>query len=369
MASLVAAVAAFAALFSPATARPQTLLTVYNNHIAAFAVDHGYIAYYLPGRNGDCNVVQLSSLHGPIGIKLPLQSQSHNNITCGFVRSGHDPVQLALAGTTGSVLWTLPQAAPLPVDYLVGAGAKPADQPERRFLEVAHTARGVGQWLGGIAGDGATLAWGMTTVDWTNEAGCLAGTSPCTLTKTGGGVYVVDGRNRKRVRGSGPTVELAVSGTSIAAVPTGSIGKDGRPRASADLPIDVVDAKNGKRLASVVPQGVPVAIALSQTVLATLERTALGLRLAWYDTSSGRVRGSVPVPRATVPSLVAGTQLIVFQVGRTLRAVNLRTHATRTLVRAATTPADVALDGNRLAWVENLPGLSRIQALYVSGNG
>jgi hypothetical protein len=367
MASLVAAVAALAALFSHATVKPQTLLTIYNNRIAAFAEDHEYIAYYLPGRNGDCNVIQLSSLQSPIGIKLPLQT--HNNITCGFVRSGDDPVQLALAGTSASVLWTLPQAAPLPVDYLVGAGAKPADQPERRFLEVAHTARGVGQWLGGIAGDGATLAWGMTSVDWTNEAGCLAGTSPCTLTKTGGGVYVVHGRNRRRVRGSGPTVELAVSGTSIAAVPTGSIGNDGRPHASADLPIDIVDAESGKRLASIVPQGVPVAVALSPTVLATLERTPLGLRLAWYDTSTGHVRGSIPVPKTTPPTIVAGTQLIVFHVGRLLRAVNVRTHATRTLARAAATPVDVSLDGNRLAWVENLPRLSRIQALYVSGNG
>jgi hypothetical protein len=114
---------------------------------------------------------------------------------------------------------------------------------------------------------------------------------------------------------------------------------------------------------------VPLAVALSPTVLATLEKTPLGLRLAWYDAATGRVRGSIPVPKATPPSLAAGTQLVVFRVGRALRAVNVRTHATRTLTRAASTPVDVSLDGNRLAWVENLPGLSRIQALYVSGNG
>src|SRR5947209_4221043 len=84
-------------------------------------------------------------------------------------------VGLARAQEGGRLLWTLPQRTPLQLDYLLGAGVTPVQRPERRFLEVAHTARGVGQWLGGIAGDGSTLVYAVTSVDYQDEAGCLAG--------------------------------------------------------------------------------------------------------------------------------------------------------------------------------------------------
>jgi hypothetical protein len=367
MRSLLAAVAALAAVLAqPAAAsqKPQTLWSPPHTTIAAFTQDGQTIAWVGSHAKG-CNTVHLQSLANGIGYDLP--SQSAPNVTCKFVWSRDEPVDLALAGVRA--LWSLPQESPLSLDYLLGAGVSPTDRAERRFVEVAHNARGVGQWLGGVAGSGTTLTYALTTVDWDDEAGCLAGTGPCTLTKTGGGVYVVRGRQPVRVRGALAAVEVATAAGNIAYVPTGRLDKNGRPRPSADLPIEIVDAASGQRVASVVPQGVPIAIALSAHVLATLERTPLGLRLAWYDATTGHARGSIPVPETTTPWLSASDQLIVFRVGRSIRGVSVTTHRSRLLTRAAATPVGLSLEGGRLAWAENRKGVSRIRAVYVSGRG
>ena len=368
MGSLVAAVAALAGLFlQTATASgPTTVFIRSHGTIAAFAQDGSTMAWFAPGTR-NCNTVHLRSVTDPIGIDLP--SQTARNVTCRFVRSKRDPIEIAVAGAVDNVLWSLPQTSPLALDYLLGAGIKPGNRAERRFLEVAHSARGVGQWLGGIAGDGDTLAYAVTTVDWADEPGCLAGTGSCALVKTGGGVYAVRGRTPVLVPNTGPAVALAVSQGSIAYVPAGGIAKTGKPLAGADVPIEIVDAATGVEITSVLPQGVPVAISLSPRVLATLEQTALGLRLAWYDAQTGRVRGAIPVPGATAPALTSTDRLVVFHVGRSLRSVDVRTHRVRTLARAAARPVGLTLEGSRLAWAENLDGLSRIRALYVRGRG
>lgn len=363
---VLAAVAALAAILAqPAgvAQKPVTLWNVPHGPIEAFTQDGQTIAWFAAGAK--CNVVHLQSLQFGVGYDLP--SQTSRNVTCTFVWSRDQPVELALAG--GHALWSLPQAAPLPLDYLLGAGVTKSERAERRFLEVAHNARGVGQWLGGIAGSGTTLVFAVTSVDWDDEAGCLAGTAPCTLTKSGGGVYVVRGRQLARIPGTGPAVAVATGGGNVAYVPTGRLQKNGRPQPSADLPIAVVDPGSGQEIASVVPQGVPVAIAMSTHVLATLERTPLGLRLGWYDAETGRARGSIPVPNTTSAWLAVSDQLVAFSVGRSIRGVSVATHRSRLLTTAAATPIGLSVAGGRLAWAENLKGLSRIRAIYVTGRG
>jgi hypothetical protein len=369
MGLVVAVVAALAAVASHAAAgaQPETVWSSPpHGTIAAFAQDGSELAWFTPGGR-TCNLVHLRSTTAPVEVELP--SQAAHNVTCHFVRSARAPVQLAVAEKINGVLWTLPLQSPLALDYVLGAGVAPRQQAEVRLLEAAHTGRGVGQWLGGISGDGATLAFAVTSVGWTDESGCLAGIAPCTLVKSGGGVYVVRGRSRVHVPGTSAAVGVATSGDTIAYVPTGLIGTNGRPRPSADLPINIVKASTGKRIASVVPQGVPVAIALSAHVLATLEQTPLGMRLAWYDAATGRVRGAVPVPKTTARSLTASDQLVVFHVGRSLRGVNVSTHRVRVLARASAAPIGVSIEGSRLAWAENLPRDARIRALYVNGRG
>ena len=362
---LVAAVGLAAGVAHTAAAPPkaQTLYVRPHGEIKAFAQDGPLISWLAPGR--PCNTVYVRSLANAVQVPLPTQGAARN-VTCKWDLTS--PVRLAIAGT--SVLWTLRETAPIPFDYLVGAAADPAslDREERRFQEVAHTKRGSGLWLGGIAGDHSTLVYGITSVDYEDEAGCLAGTGSCTLKVAGGGVYRIDGRRPELIAGTGPAVGVATSDGSVAYVPPSStVGKDGRP--AADPEIDVVDARTGTPISSVTTQGPPVALALAPHVLATLERTALGLRVAWYDPGTGAPQGSVAVSPAASPEVTASDQLVVFHVGTSLRAVDVATHQLRVLGRAAAAPIGLSLEGGRLAWAENVNGSGRIRALYVRGHG
>jgi hypothetical protein len=102
-------------------------------------------------------------------------------------------------------------------------------------------------------------------------------------------------------------------------------------------------------------------------MLAALERTPLGLRLGWYSPSGGALSGSVPVPEGTSPELSAGATLIVFHVGRSIRSVDVTSNRVRTLARAASTPIGLSVEGDRVAWAENVKGRGRIRDLIVNG--
>jgi hypothetical protein len=362
---LAAAVAVAAAAVHSAGAGPRTE-TIYSHAdttIAAFAQDGALVAWFSPSRKG-CNTVHVVSLANPLQTTLPLQG-SARNVTCRWV-VGSTPVSLALAG--GNVLWTLQERSPIPFDYLLGAGVGVGERKERRFQEIAHTNHGSGLWLGGISGDAATLVYGVTAIDYVDEAGCLAGTGSCELEVSGGGVYRMSGRQTPKLvplTDSGGAVEVAASTGAVAYVPPADVGKQGRPLAGADLPIEVVDAQTGASISRVNPQGTPLAISLAPHVLATLERTPLGLRLAWYDRATGAPEGSVPVSGKTSPELTSTDRTIVYRVGRSIRAVDTTTHNVRALVRAAAEPVGLSLEGQRLAWAENLKTAARIRALTV----
>jgi hypothetical protein len=362
---LAAAVSLAAAAVSSAGATPrtETLVPLAPGKISAFAQDDRLIAWFTPHAKG-CNAVHVRSVFNGLKVDLPKQLDSHN-VTCRW-NIGNSPVTLAISGKTSNVLWTLHENSPLQLDYLVGAGA--GDRRERRLQELAHTTRGNGLWFGGVAGDGATLAYAVTSVDYEDEAGCLAGTASCLMKIAGGGVYRVVGRQRpKLVPGTTHgAVALAAGGGRIAYVGTGSITKRGKPVAGADLPIQVVDAVDGHVDSSVQPQGTPIAIALSAHVLATLERTPLGLRLAWYSPSSGLPIGSAPVAFATSPELTVSDKVVVFHIGRSIRAVEIATGRVKALITAAAPPIGLSIEGGRLAWAENLKHGARIRALHVS---
>jgi len=362
---LAAAVAVAAAAFHSVGAGPraETIYSHANTTIAAFAQDGALVAWFSTGR-ARCNTVHVISLANPLQTTLPLQGTARN-VTCRWA-VGSTPVTLALAG--GNVLWTLQERSPIPFDYLLGAGVGAGERKERRFQEIAHTNHGSGLWLGGTSGDGATLVYGVTAIDYVDEAGCLAGTGSCELEISGGGIYRMSGRQvPKLISGtdSGGAVEVAASTGAVAYVPPAGVSKQGRPIAGADLPIEVVDAQTGASISRVSPQGTPLAIALAPHVLATLERTPLGLRLAWYDRATGAPEGSVPVSGKTSPWLSSTDRTIVYHVGRSIRAVDIETHNVRTLARAAAEPIGLSLEGGRLAWAENLKTAARIRALDV----
>lgn len=363
---LLAALALAAAVGRAAAAAPgpQTLWTT-SGPISAFAQDGSAVAWFQPSARA-CNVVHVRDLASGGEVALPDESANARNVTCRWDIEG--AVGLAVARRAGGVVWTLHEQTPLRFDYVLGAGLN--DPAERRFQQLAHGTHGAGLWLGGLAGDGDTLVYGATVVDYVNELGCLAGTGTCRMRRVGGGAYRLVGRRPPiLVPGTSGTVDVAASAGAIATVPAGAVAKDGRPLPTPHGRIVVRDAETGTAISSVVPRGVALAIALSPHALATLERTALGLRLAWYARDTGAPIGSVPVPRATAPELTANDQVIVFRVGRSIRAVDETTHAIRTLGRAGATPIGLSLEGSRLAWAENVHGRGRIRALYITGRG
>ena len=372
MRMLLAALAFVAAVAPTAAAapHPQTLWQATKPHqaISAFAQDGRLLAFFTPSATA-CN--QVFILDPSDGTMIGLPSKTTQNVTCRWAVT--PPVLLALAGT--NALWTLREAspAPLPFDYVVGAGM--SDPSERRFQELAHGSRGAGLWLGGIAGDADTLVYAVTSVEYVNEVTCLSdpkapGACALKVNPEGSGVYRVVGRQQPElVPGTSAAVDVAAAGSDVAYVQTAKIGAHGAPLASAEMPIEVRDAASGTVVASVEPQGTPVAIALTPHLLATLEQTPLGLRLAWYDLETSALNGSVQVPTTTSPELSASDRLIVFEVGRSIRGVNPATRQVSTLAQAGSTPIGLSIQSGRVAWAENIKGRGRIRSLTVPAAG
>src|SRR5262249_13746665 len=146
------------------------------------------------------------------------------------------------------------------------------------------------------------------------------GTGTCAMKIAAGGVYRFEGWKPKLLYNRA-AVALAASDNAIAIVPTDSITKAGTPVAGADLPILVVDSKTGSETSRFTPQGTPVAIALSQNVLATIEHTPIGTRIAWYNPATGTTIGSAPVATAAASELAVSDKFVVFRIGRTIRSI------------------------------------------------
>ena len=379
MGMLIAAIAVVASLAPstapaaqrvPASARvtPQTLYTSPKGTIQAFAQDGPLLAWFAPGTKS-CNTVWVLSLDNGGRIRMPDQTSTAHNVTCRWDVA--PPVNLALAGS--DVLWTLHEKqAPVQFDYVLGAGI--SDTRERRFQEVAHARRGAGLWLGGIAGDStrtgpnaiSTLVYGTAAVQFVDEIACLSGGS-CEMKLAGGGVYRVVGRKAPAlVPNTAPAVAVAVSGPIVAYVPAASAGNNGVPLAAADLPVEIVDVRSGDRIARVSPAGIPVAISLGPHVLSMLERTPTGLALSWYSAATGSSLGSVPVPANTVPQLSSGDENAAFRVGSFIHVLTFATGHSRTVAQTNGAPIGMSLEGNRLAWAENVKGRGRIRALYLT---
>ena len=366
---------ALAASFVHADSRAGQVQTLYTSPahqtIAAFAQDDGLVAWFAPGRQPACNAVWVWELAGAKQ-HLPAQGASYHNVTCNWQIPPSSPVGLAVAGNNGSpaLLWTLRESAAqsLRFDYVLGATV--ADPNERRFQEVTHANRGDGLWLSGLAGSGSTLLYSVTQVEYKDQVACLSTPKQpgaCALKITGGGVYRVVGRKPPAlITHTPPSVAIAVAGNDVACVPAvGTSTTDGHPVAAADNPIEIHDVTTGTLVTSVTPSGTPLAIALSDTTLAVLDRptTGTGLELSWYDLTAGTQLGSVTVPLQTTSAIALADGAVVFRVGKSIRTVDLTSQVVKTVATAAATPIGLSASGPRVAWAENVNGRGYIRAV------
>ncbi len=171
------------------------------------------------------------------------------------------------------------------------------------------------------------------------------------------------------MKGGGPAVALAVSGRDVAYVPAAATAMaDGRPLASADIPVEIRNVATGSLVASVTPSGTPIAVALSPDVLALLGRTDTGgVVLSWYDTATGKLLHSLAVKNTASPEIGVGTTAIVYRVGRAIKTVDMRTLHVHTVTTAASTPIGLSIAGDRIAWAEDVDGRGRIRAVTIGG--
>ena len=373
---LLGALALAASIVHSATRAGQveTLYTSPAHHtIAAFAQDGGLVAWFAPSGK-PCNAVWVWQL-GSGKQSLPAQGPGYHNVTCNWQVPPSSPVGLAVAANNGfpALLWTLHESAAqaLKFDYVLGATV--TDPSERRFQEVAHGSHGAGLWLTGVAGSGSTLVYSDTQVAYKDQVNCLStpnvpGACDLKVVAGGGGIYRIVGRKTPMpIRGTRAAVAIAVSGDDVAFVPAvGTSSSDGHPLASPNVPVEVWNAQDDTRVASVFPRGTPLAISLSGDTLALLGSYAGQLVLTWYSMPSGKEAGTLTLPPLTAPAISAGDGAIVFRVGRTIRWVDETTKRVHTVAKAAGTPIGLSIAGQRIAWAENVGGRGRIQAFTLA---
>jgi hypothetical protein len=267
--------------------------------------------------------------------------------------------QLAIAPKMSTALWTLHESSASPVDWVRAASI---GGPERPLKQFAHASDGTGDWLGGVAGAGKTLAYSWDDVEYVNPAGCISG-GKCKQRIADGGIRIVTPTSDTALPGVEPALQLAAAAGRIAFVPA-TIVHGHRPAATTDESLPIVDAVTGNVLGQPKVHGIPLAIALSAHVLAVLTTLAGPRdRISWFSATSGKKLGSALVSASAAPQLAASDQLIVYRVGRVLRDISTRNGRHGKLVQTGLNPLGLSLAGRRLIWAENHDHAGRLRAL------
>jgi hypothetical protein len=357
------ATAGFLLLVGSAVAgRPtaHTLRKSASGPIVAIAQNNDVAAWLTYSTKGPCNLVHILS-PGKRDRTLPQPSSSSK--TCHWTLTDGQP-QLAVASNMSTALWSLHESGPQPVDYVVAASM---GGPERPIETLRHASDGTGEWLGGVAGAGKTLAYSWDDVEYVNPTACLSGGS-CKQKIADGGIRILtrtgDTLGDAPLPGAQPGLQLAAAGGRIAYIPA-TIVKSGRPAATTNGSLPIVDATTGSVLGQPVVHGIPIAIALSPNVLAVLTASGPHDRISWFSATDGTKLGSALVSSLAAPQLAASDQLIVYRVGRYLRDISTRTGRSASLVKTGLTSLGLSLAHGRLIWAENHNQTGRLRALTV----
>jgi len=338
------------------TPTAYTLRKSSSGPVVAVAQNNGIAAWFTSGaKTKTCNLVHVMAA-GKKDRTLP----STPGLTCNWSLTGGQP-QLAVASRMSTALWSLHEGGPQPFDWVIAA---PFDGPERQVEHLAHASNGIGDWLGGVAGAGRTLAYSWDDVEYVDPSACLS-KGMCKQKIEDGGIKIVTRTTDTPLPGAQPALLLAAASGRIAYVPATTV-KAGRPSTSAKNTLQIVDATTGAAVAQASVQGFPIALALSPKVLAVL--TTQGTphdRISWFSTTTGAKLGSVVVSGLAGPQLAASDQLIVYRVGLQLREISTHTRHIAKLVRTGLNYVGLSLANGRLLWAENHNHTGRLRALAV----
>jgi hypothetical protein len=347
---------------SAAAAKPtaHTLRKSASGTIVAVAQDNTTAAWLtFGGAKGPCDAVHLLSP----GIKdrtLPQPPPSGTTMTCNWNLGDGQP-QLAVAARVSTALWTLHESGTPTFDQVVAATV---GGPERKLLRLSHATDGTGQWLGGVAGAGKTLAYSWDDVEYVNPEGCLSGGS-CKQKIAGGGIHIVTRTGDSPLPGAEPALQLATASGRIAYIPA-TLAKAGRPSATTSASLPIVNASNGAVLGQASVGGIPIAIALSSHVLAVLTTQGTAHdRISWFSATDGTKLGSAVVSGRAAPQIAASDQLIVYRVSGLLHSIATANGHIAKLVSTSQNAVGLALAQGRLIWAENHGSAGRLRALAV----
>jgi hypothetical protein len=325
--------------------------------IEAIAQDGGSVAWLTFGSKA-CDAVHVLAPGKP---DRSLPQPSSGSMTCRWDLTDGVP-QLALAAGISTALWTLHDSGPAPFDNVVAASI---GGPERQIQRLAHAGDGTGLWLAGVAGAGKTLAYSWDDVEYIDKLACLSGGS-CKMKIADGGIKVVSRSAVTPLAHAEPALQLAASTGRIAYIPATTV-KAGRPLASADNSLFVVDATSGSVVSHPLVHGIPAAIALSSHVLAVLTQRGPHDRISWFSPTTGTKLGSAVVSQLAVPTqLAASDQLIVYRVGRTLFGVSTATGRIRALTKTGLNYLGLTLRNGLLVWAENHNATGKLRGLSAS---
>jgi hypothetical protein len=338
-----------------AKSKPPALRTVVATYgtIYAFAQDGDAIAWI--GGDARVRVRRLSTGKSSVVGKIQPQERGRTAV-------------LALAGTRALWSW---DSGGNSTEYPIVSGA-PGQRPVE-IVRLGRGLRGMGDGLDptGLAGDGATLAYG-----WVAEVcpgwplgGCEAFTQP--LVVAGGGVSLADAPVTALphippvIPHIPPPALFAASDREVATVAARSPSPIGQwvPRVTEDGPVEVCDL-SGTLLLRAEMVGIVRDVALSGRRLAVLVEVPDGrMRLEEFTIPNPAFVTGAAVPR-TAADVSVSSAGIVYRVGTRIFVLSTD-GAPRLACKASGTPIGLSIEGRRIAWAENVKGRGRVVALTV----
>jgi hypothetical protein len=276
-----------------------------------------------------------------------------------FGAGGADRRLFALAGT--QTLWATTDSGNF--FYLHPKTAVPGRAPRSLGELVYDNADLVGTHAGGAAGDGSTLVFSTVEVG-VDAATCDENGLDCTPVVRGGGVWRIVGGRRLAVPGAPPAFLVAASGGRFAAVEAFATPGEPVARLGPGRAVEIRDAVTSGRSARFVPEGTARVLALAPAYAAVLMASGDARRIERYALD-GRRLSSTPVPAAVADELGASRSAVVFRVGTSIRALDVRSGAVRTVAVARSRPVGLSIESNRVMWAERVGGRSVVRALWL----
>jgi hypothetical protein len=315
--------------------------------IVAFAQNGDQFAWAtVDDKDASCHTQVWMRLLGPGTQKMLTRPDGP---TCGSA-TGFGPKQkthLVLAG--GQALWTLRRVRVADkswhaeTDIITAPYASARDEKIKKLVSNGA----LGSLFGGAAGDARTLVYGLSITGTWQESWITV--APAVV---GGIVQRVAGSDTTTVPRTPAPALLAASGEQVAIVVADNTDASGDAYASPYRSVEVLNAASGAVVSTFDAAHFPLDVALAPKVVALLGDELHGHWIE-FRTVGGKLIRTLKVP-ANTASISTPDARAVFSVGDTIQTVSVMSGSPTILTTAASKPIGLSIEGNRVAWAENV---------------